>query len=112
MHCLCAVQSDVYLLWPLFIVGSECVQEDHRAAIRARCKDISKDSGFVNNLSCLELLEKIWADHSDESSYPVYPSEMGPPQPLDGNGSPAPSQVFRWSRVMQAKRGDGEYMVV
>jgi hypothetical protein len=42
----------------------------------------------------------------------VYPSEMGPSQPLDGNGSPAPSQVFRWSRVMQAKRGDGEYMVV
>lgn len=112
MHCLCAVQSDVYLLWPLFIVGSECVQEDHRAAIRSRCKDISKDSGFVNNLSCLELLEKIWADHSDESSYPVYPSEIGSLPPLDGNGSPAPSQAFRWSRVMQAKRGDGEYMVV
>lgn len=109
MHCLCAVQSDVYLLWPLFIVGSECVQEDHRAAIRARCKDISKDSGFVNNLSCLELLERIWAEHSDESTYPVYPSEMGPPPPLDGSG---PSQAFRWSRVMQAKRGDGEYMVV
>lgn len=112
MHCLCAVQSDVYLLWPLFIVGSECVQEDHRASIRSRCKDISKDSGFVNNLSCLELLEKIWADHSDESSYPVYPSEMGPPPPLDGSGRSAPSQAFRWSRVMQAKRGDGEYMVV
>lgn len=112
MHCLCAVQSDVYLLWPLFIVGSECVQEDHRAAIRARCKDISKDSGFVNNLSCLELLERIWAEHSDESSYPVYPSEMGPPPPLDSSGLPAPSQAFRWSRVMQAKRGDGEYMVV
>ncbi|KAJ5432974.1 uncharacterized protein N7458_012130 [Penicillium daleae] len=112
MHCLCAVQSDVYLLWPLFIVGSECVQEDHRASIRARCKDISKDSGFVNNLSCLELLEKIWADHSDESSYPVYPSEMGPPPPLDASGRPVPSQAFRWSRVMQAKRGGGEYMVV
>ncbi|KAJ5489068.1 hypothetical protein N7539_003958 [Penicillium diatomitis] len=112
MHCLRTVESDVYLLWPLFIVGSECVQEDHRAAIRARCKDISKDSGFVNNLSCLELLEKIWADHSDESSYPVYAPGMGPPPPRDGSGRPASSQAFRWSRAMQAKRGDGEYMVV
>ena len=111
MHCLCAVQSDVYLLWPLFIVGSECVQEDHRSAIRNRCRDISKDSGFVNNISCLELLEKIWAEHSEESSYPVYPSELGPPPPLDGSGAPVTSQAFRWSRVMQAKRGDGEYMV-
>jgi len=111
MHCLCTVQSDVYLLWPLFIVGSECVQEDHRSAIRNRCKDISKDSGFVNNLSCLELLEKIWAEHSEESSYPVYPSDLGPPPPLDGSKAQVTSQAFRWSRVMQAKRGDGEYMV-
>ncbi|KAJ5719320.1 hypothetical protein N7493_007775 [Penicillium malachiteum] len=110
MHCLQAVQSDVYLLWPLFIVGSECVQEDHRAAIRARCKDISKDSGFVNNLSCLELLEKIWSEHSDEACYPVYPSNLGPP-PLDGGSGSITSQAFRWSRVMQAKRGGGEYMV-
>ncbi|KAJ5656239.1 hypothetical protein N7507_008189 [Penicillium longicatenatum] len=111
MHCLRAVQSDVYLLWPLFIVGSECVQEDHRAAIRDRCKDISKDSGFVNNLSCLELLEKIWSEHSEDSSYPIYPSELGPPPPLDGSSSSITSQAFRWSRVMQAKRGGGEYMV-
>lgn len=112
MHCLCAVQSDVYLLWPLFIVGSECVQDNHRVAIRNRCKDISKDSGFVNNLSCLELLEQIWEDHSEESSYPVYPSGYGgPPPPLNGSGTSMTSQTFRWSRVMQAKRGDGEYMV-
>ncbi|KAJ5973537.1 hypothetical protein N7481_010747 [Penicillium waksmanii] len=110
MHCLCAVQSDVYLLWPLFIVGSECIQEDHRDAIRRRCKDISKDSGFVNNISCLELLERIWADHSEESSFPVYPSGLGPPPTLNAGGPPS-SQAFRWSRVMQAKRGGGEYMV-
>ncbi|KAI2732547.1 transcriptional regulator family: Fungal Specific TF [Penicillium roqueforti] len=109
MHCIITVQSDVYLLWPLFIVGSECVQDNHRSIIRNRCKDISKDSGFINNLSCLELLERIWAEHSDESSFPVYPSGLGPPPPLAGGR--APSQAFRWSRVMQAKRGDGEYMV-
>ena len=111
MHCIVTVQSDVYLLWPLFIVGSECVQDDHRSIIRNRCKDISKDSGFINNLSCLELLERIWAEQSDESSFPIYPSEFAPPSPLAGGRAPTTSQAFRWSRVMQAKRGDGEYMV-
>ncbi|KAJ5817598.1 hypothetical protein N7447_007606 [Penicillium robsamsonii] len=111
MHCIITVQSDVYLLWPLFIVGSECVQDDHRSIIRNRCRDISKDSGFINNISCLELLERIWAENSDESSFPVYPSGFGPPPPLAGGRAPASSQAFRWSRVMQAKRGDGEYMV-
>lgn len=108
MHCLCAVQSDVYLLWPLFIVGSECVQENHRKTVRERCRDISGDSGFVNNISCLELLEKIWEEGSEES-FPVYPSELGFP-PL-GGGTGSMPQAFRWSRVMQEKRGDGEYMV-
>lgn len=111
MHCLCTVEADVYLLWPLFIVGSECVQEDHRSTIRDRCKDISKDSGFVNNISCLELLEKIWEQHNEESSYPVYPPGLGLPASLDGSVVPVSTQAFRWSRVMQAKRGDGEYMV-
>lgn len=68
LHYISAVQSDVYLLWPLFITGSECVLEDHRAVIRKRCKDIQKDSGFFNNISCLELLEKIWARNANESS--------------------------------------------
>lgn len=112
IHCICTVQSDVYLLWPLFIIGSECVQDDHRQIIRDRCKDISKDSGFVNNLCCLELLEKIWAENSDDAFYPSFPSEVDPSSMMDGGPSlPAPSQAFRWARAMQAKRGDGEYMV-
>ncbi|OKL57476.1 hypothetical protein UA08_07200 [Talaromyces atroroseus] len=72
MHYIAAVESDVYLLWPLFITGSECVYEEHRAAIRNRCKDIQKDSGFYNNISCLELLEKIWARNPAVSSQNRY----------------------------------------
>ncbi|MCJ1340823.1 hypothetical protein MMC09_006119 [Bachmanniomyces sp. S44760] len=56
------VKSDVYLLWPLFITGTECVDERHRQLIRSRCLDIQKDSGFFNNISGLELLERIWRD--------------------------------------------------
>ena len=112
MRHVSAVQSDVFLLWPLFIAGSECVLEDHRREIRSRCTDISKDSGFFNNLSCLQLLEEIWATNLDETRDGMT-AFAGSNIQLDGTQLRAPREhVFRWSRVMQAKRPDGEYMVV
>ncbi|KAK1139723.1 hypothetical protein N8T08_000531 [Aspergillus melleus] len=121
MRHILAVKSDVYLLWPLFIVGSECVLESHRTVIQQRCKDISKDSGFLNNISCLELLEKIWAENpassklEDDLSGAYHVAYTGPlgavystyPQ----TGAPR-EQGFRWHKVMQAKRAEGEYAVV
>ncbi|KAL9095985.1 MAG: hypothetical protein Q9163_006482, partial [Psora crenata] len=62
LYHIANVQSDVFLLWPLFITGTECVSEQGRFLIRERCLDIQKDSGFFNNISGLELLEKIWRD--------------------------------------------------
>ncbi|KAL4802145.1 fungal-specific transcription factor domain-containing protein [Aspergillus unguis] len=115
MTHILAVKSDVYLLWPLFITGSECVFEEHRIIIQERCKDISKDSGFCNNLSCLELLEKIWTENSaletEEhrcTALPGYPVDS----PVDTSTSLVKGQGFRWHHIMQAKRADGEYMVV
>lgn len=103
MHHLTAVQSDAYLLWPLFITGSECVLESDRSLIRQRCRDISRDSGFCNNLACLDLLEKIWAQNAT----------------TDGCGNwRAPSKAlafergFRWQQAMRSKRADAEYMAV
>ena len=60
------VKSDVYLLWPLFVTGSECVEEDDQVVVRERCRDIQKDSGFGNNSCCLDLLEKIWRDNREQ----------------------------------------------
>lgn len=103
LHHVTAVQSDVYLLWPLFIAGSECVLESDRSLIRHRCRDISRDSGFCNNLSCLELLEKIWARNATTDGF--------------GNWT-APCEDmlfekgFRWHRAMRDRGVDGEYMVV
>ena len=91
MQHITAVQSDAYLLWPLFIAGSESVLASQHEMIRQRCRDLSRDSGFYNNLSCLELLEKIWA-------------ESGVGSGLDSG--------FRWQQAMRDKRADGEYMVV
>ncbi|KAL4816926.1 fungal-specific transcription factor domain-containing protein [Aspergillus spinulosporus] len=119
MAHILAVKSDVYLLWPLFITGSECVYEEHRIVIEERCKDISKDSGFYNNLSCLELLQKIWAENSPvnvhETGYGGLPACHFEWSALDGvmpSNSLSKTQGFRWQQAMQAKRAEGEYMVV
>ncbi|KAF9893212.1 hypothetical protein FE257_011635 [Aspergillus nanangensis] len=149
VHCtmqhISLAQSDVYLLWPLFIAGSECVHPSHRTTIQQRCRDISKDSGFLNNLVCLELLEKIWAedaivngpqeryprDPSDTKSWNTSAENFNPANPylrddflrthsLPPNGFPAiptascqPTRHgLRWHGAMQARRGEGEYMVV
>jgi Fungal specific transcription factor domain/Fungal Zn(2)-Cys(6) binuclear cluster domain len=94
LHYIELVRSDVYLLWPLFVTGSECVSEIDRHIIRQRCLDIQKDSGFSNNASCLKLLEEIWASN---------PSASGTLNLPHG---------FRWRSVMKPNVPGGEYIVV
>ena len=104
------VKSDVFLLWPLFITGTECVSEHGRYLIRERCLDIQKDSGFFNNISGLELLEKIWRD--DDTNDEQLPGlSAGLPLPLPPNDfSTMGGHGFKWRKAME--RVDGEYIVV
>ena len=102
------VKSDVFLLWPLFITGTECVSEQNRYLIRERCLDLQKDSGFFNNISGLELLEKIWRDdNTNEEPMPGLATGLALPSnefsTRGGNG-------FKWRKAMD--RTDGEYIVV
>ncbi|KAG8527737.1 uncharacterized protein KY384_007891 [Bacidia gigantensis] len=98
------VKSDVFLLWPLFITGTECVSEQGRFLIRNRCLDIQKDSGFFNNISCLELLEKTWRDDCNDS-------DGAGMQPMTGMGAGEyTGNGFKWRKAMD--RVDGEYIVV
>lgn len=102
LHYIKAVKSDVYLLWPLFIAGSECVEPEDRRVIRERCLDIQKDSGFMNNQSCLELLEKVWRKYDQEHDRTCH--GMGQPDALESG--------FRFSTIMKAENNEGEYIVV
>jgi hypothetical protein len=109
LHHIDAVVSDVALLWPLFVVGSECIQEPHRDIIRQRCSDIQKDSGFMNNLSCLALLERIWAqDDQTESATAATTASHGP----SANRELLGGEAFRWRRVLDGEKSDTEYIVV
>jgi len=100
LYYISHVKSDVYLLWPLFITGTECVEEAHRGLIRQRCLDIQKDSGFFNNISGLELLEKVWRDDDRERKV----AEMSGTIVTNG------CKGFKWRRAME--KVDGEYIVI
>ena len=104
-----SVQSDVFLLWPLFITGTECISEQGRYLIRERCCDIQKDSGFFNNRSGLEILEKIWRD--DETNDEQNPRLTASGLPVASNEfSVMGGHGFKWRKAME--RVDGEYIVV
>ncbi|KAK2589993.1 hypothetical protein QQS21_012326 [Conoideocrella luteorostrata] len=53
--------AEKFLLWPLFVAGSECVNELQQNIVRTKCRDIMSRSGYMNNLSALDVLEKLWA---------------------------------------------------
>jgi len=90
-----------FLLWPLFILGTECVDPEHRALVRQRCVEIQRESGFFNNLSGLEVLEKVWQEDDERCGEAMSPGQG----PFD-----AQQQAFRWRRAMN--RVDGEYIVI
>ncbi|EON64733.1 hypothetical protein W97_03966 [Coniosporium apollinis CBS 100218] len=87
-----------FLLWPLFITGTECVDEGHRSIVRQRCVEIQRESGFFNNLSGLEVLERTWRE-----------DDVGGPALYD-YGTRRNRQAFRWRKAMD--RTDGEYIVI
>ncbi|KAK0834838.1 hypothetical protein LTR73_001129 [Friedmanniomyces endolithicus] len=107
-----------FLLWPLFITGTECVDEVHRGIIRARCVEVQKESGFFNNISGLEVLERVWRgvgrnvvgmrEREDEMRARRRDSLAGAGRGEGGRGRYA--QAFRWRKAMD--RVDGEYIVI
>ncbi|KAL0943958.1 uncharacterized protein CTRU02_201845 [Colletotrichum truncatum] len=53
--------AEKFLLWPLFVAGSECVNELQQNIVRSKCRDIMARSGYMNNLAALDVLERLWA---------------------------------------------------
>ncbi|KAK3378234.1 fungal-specific transcription factor domain-containing protein [Podospora didyma] len=61
--------AEKFLLWPLFVAGSECVNELQQNIVRSKCREIMARSGYMNNLAALDVLERIWAgDWKEEAS--------------------------------------------
>ncbi|CZR59187.1 related to acriflavine sensitivity control protein ACR-2 [Phialocephala subalpina] len=81
-----------FLLWPLFISGSECVNELQQSIVRTKCREIMGRSGYLNNLAGLEVLEKLWKEKED-----------GGPESRGGGAFGVP---FRWTRFMEGSEGE------
>jgi hypothetical protein len=96
-----------FLLWPLFIVGTECVHAADRDIIRMRCVEIMRESGFFNNLSGLEVLERVWAEDDTGEGAGFGSCGGGLEVPML---SALGAQAFRWRRAMV--KADGEYIVL
>ncbi|WPH03387.1 Hypothetical protein R9X50_00626600 [Acrodontium crateriforme] len=99
-----------FLLWPLFIMGTECVDEEHRNIIRSRCIEVQKESGFFNNISALEVLERVWAEagpNVEGRDAEEMKARMRDNVPVPGGKF---GQAFRWRKAMD--RAGGEYIVI
>lgn len=81
--------AEKFLLWPLFVAGSECVNEMQQGIVRSKCRDIMTRSGYMNNLAALDVLERLWAgDWKDD----------GPSGKL--GGSMMKKGPFNWTRCI------------
>lgn len=58
--------AEKFLLWPLFVAGSECVNEMQQGIVRTKCRDIMTRSGYMNNLAALDVLERLWAGEAGD----------------------------------------------
>ncbi|KAG9549887.1 hypothetical protein KCU77_g20059, partial [Aureobasidium melanogenum] len=98
-----------FLLWPLFIAGTECVDAADQALVRDRCIEVQIESGFFNNISVLDVLEKVWAENATQDVYDADSDEMQRRRDsAKENGDRI--QAFRWRKAMN--RVDGEYLVI
>lgn len=98
-----------FLLWPLFIAGTECVDPADQALVRDRCIEVQIESGFFNNISVLDVLERVWAEGVDQDSQNSRAEEFKRRDTARQQGGNC-VQAFRWRRAMD--RVDGEYLVI
>lgn len=108
--------AEKFLLWPLFVAGSECVNELQQNIVRSKCREIMARSGYMNNLAALEVLERLWAGDQwrDEA---VRNGRMVNGNPMNGNGMGMgmgvgnPGGPFNWAKCIGGPGVDVEWIM-
>jgi transcription factor-like protein len=87
------------LLWPLMVIGTDCVRPGDRDVIRLRCGESMRDAGFFGVLSGLDVMERVWS--ADDAAWDPQAGAG-----WDNKGDNLPrlgalgGQAGRWRRAM------------
>ncbi|KAI4861851.1 fungal-specific transcription factor domain-containing protein [Hypoxylon rubiginosum] len=91
--------AEKFLLWPLFVAGSECVNELQQNIVRNKCREIMSRSGYMNNLAAIEVLERLWA------------GEYYEPPATPGNKMGLRRGCFNWTKCIGGPGVDVEWIM-
>lgn len=91
--------AEKFLLWPLFVSGSECVNELQQNIVRNKCREIMSRSGYMNNLAAIEVLERLWA------------GEYYEPPRTPGNKLGMRRGCFNWTKCIGGPGVDVEWIM-
>lgn len=62
--------AENFLLWPMFVAGSECIIELQQNIVRSKCRGIVFRSGYMNSMKAFDELERLWAgEYKDAESH-------------------------------------------
>lgn len=86
------------------------MDEAAKRAIRSRCIEVQRESGFYNNISTLEILEKVWSEAGSNLRGSEFEEVTARRRDSEASRSGRYGQVFRWRKAMD--RVDGEYIVI
>ncbi|OAA36263.1 Zn(2)-C6 fungal-type DNA-binding domain protein [Metarhizium rileyi] len=97
--------AEKFLLWPLFVAGSECVNELQQNIVRTKCRDIMSRSGYMNNLSALDILEKLWAGEFNAVTPDLRGYRSGPAKMAGCRGP------FNWAKCFGGPGAEAEWIM-
>ncbi|KAI1329099.1 fungal-specific transcription factor domain-containing protein [Xylariaceae sp. FL0255] len=89
--------AEKFLLWPLFVAGSECINELQQNIIRNKCRDIMARSGYMSNMAAIDVLERLWQTGGSAGSSS---------DPLTLGRSP-----FNWTKCISGNGVENEWIM-
>ncbi|KAL2266482.1 hypothetical protein VTJ83DRAFT_5834 [Remersonia thermophila] len=104
--------AEKFLLWPLFVAGSECVNELQQNIVRSKCKEIMARSGYMNNMAALQVLERVWAGEESAAAAAAARNGLAPRMMAAGGAHGGKGgRPFNWAKCIGGPGVDVEWIM-